>query len=462
MLTLEIGRFAHEFGWEEIPGKVRRQITSAFIDTMATMVAGRTEPVTAVLLHHLTDELTLPGRSSLLFEDRYVQTQYAALINGTAAHALDYDDVALSGHPSTVLVPALVAQAQHIGASGQDLIRAYLVGYETWAELVSRDADPHHTKGWHPTGVFGTVAAAAALGALERLDPTTVANAVALAASMASGLAGNFGTMAKPFHAGRAAQAGIEAVRLGRCGMTASLDVLDRGNGYLMAISPKGRVRTDSVTAPLGARLRFLENGLSVKNYPVCYFAHRIIDGVLDLREQAGLKASDIARVKLVIGSVQAGMLRNRQPRNALEAKFSAEFGVAAAILAGRVDLSVLSDAFVSRDDVQALMTRVEVETTEEQCPIEPVFAPNDYVTVETTDGRVLDSGPIRFPRGNALNPLPEAALREKFISCVSDAPELDAAAVFARLSELESLSDIGGLFCTPAAGTPQLRSAAR
>jgi len=452
MLTLEIGRFAHEFGWDAIPDKVRRQITSAFIDTTATMVAGRTEPVTAVLLHHLADELALAGHSSLLFGDRHVPAQYAALVNGTAAHALDYDDVALSGHPSTVLVPALVAQGQHIGASGPDLIRAYLVGYETWAELVSRDADPHHAKGWHPTGVFGTVAAAAALGALERLDPAIVAHAVALAASMAAGLVGNFGTMTKPFHAGRAAQAGIEAVRLARCGMTAALDVLDRGNGYLMAISPNGRVRMDPVAAPLGTMLRFLENGLSVKNYPVCYFAHRIIDGVLDLRAQAGLQASEVAHVKLVIGDVQAGMLRNHQPRSALEAKFSAEFGVAAAMVAGRVDLSVLNDAFVGRDDVRALMARVEVETTEAQCPVEPVFAPNDYVTIGTRDGRVLDSGPIRFPRGNALNPLPAAALGEKFINCLAGAPELDAPAIFARLSALESLPDLAGVFCAPAA----------
>src|SRR5690606_28418863 len=139
----------------------------------------------------------------------------------TAAHALDYDDVGLCGHPSAVLVPALLAEGERMQASGSQLLKAYLAGFETWAELISRDADQHHVKGWHPTAVFGTVGVAAAVACLRGLSQEDCIHALGIAASLAGGVVANFGSMTKPFHAGRASAAGIQAVDLAQAGMTA-------------------------------------------------------------------------------------------------------------------------------------------------------------------------------------------------------------------------------------------------
>src|SRR5690606_19687584 len=143
------------------------------------------------------------------------------------AHVLDFDDVALLGHPSAVLMPAIFAEAERLDLSGMDAVRAYVVGYEVWAELSGRELDPYHLKGWHPTSVFGTLAAAAAAASLNKAGADVARNTLSIAASLASGLVANFGTMTKPFHAGRAAALGLEAFDLASRGMTAAPDVLE-------------------------------------------------------------------------------------------------------------------------------------------------------------------------------------------------------------------------------------------
>ena len=367
-------------------------------------------------------------------------------INGVAGHALDYDDVALAGHPSTVLVPAVLAEGEATGASGVAAIRAYLIGYEVWAELIGRESDSHHTKGWHPTGVFGTVAAAAAAANLRGLDQEKARHALAIAASLASGLTANFGTMTKPLHAGRAAANGIEAVRLAQAGMTASADALEHAGGLLAALSPRGNVDRARPAAQLGKELAILELGLSVKKYPMCYGTHRVIDGVLDLARANRVQAADVEHIQARIGVAQAAMLRNHAPVTGLEAKFSLEFAVASALVAGKVGLEELTDGFVAQPKVRDLMGKLSVETTDARCPLDPAFGFSDRVVLELRDGRKLDSGEIRFARGNSQLPLRDDELRAKFMDCANVAGYADAAALFDRLSGLESLAAVGEL----------------
>ena len=152
---------------------------------------------------------------------------------------LDFDDVALRGHPSTVLTPANLVEAEVLGAGCRDMLVAYIAGYETWAELVRRDVPMYHQKGFHPTGIFGAVGAAAACAKLRKLDANRTAMAIALGLSQASGIMSNFGTMTKPFHAGKAAHSGIMAARLAEAGMTANTDALEHPQGFLSAFSPE-------------------------------------------------------------------------------------------------------------------------------------------------------------------------------------------------------------------------------
>jgi 2-methylcitrate dehydratase PrpD len=370
----------------------------------------------------------------------------AALINGTATHALDYDDVALRGHPSTVLVPAVLAEGERLDVSGESAMRAYLVGYEVWAELCAREPDSYHLKGWHPTSVLGTVGAAAAVASLHRLSPETCRHALALAASMASGLAANFGTMTKPLHAGRAAACAIDAVRLAAHGLTAAPDAIEHHAGYLAALSPKGAALREGTADTLGRQLRILDSGLSIKKYPMCYATHRVIDAMLDLVEAHDLQLDDVKGVHATIGLAQESMLRNHSPVTALEAKFSLEFAVAAALVARKVGLQQLTDEFVGKAEVRAAMRLVGCSTVDTRCPIEPILALNDRLVIDLKDGRRLDSGDIRFARGNAMLPLKGDELKAKFFDCCASAGEVDAARLYERLRELRGLPKLRSL----------------
>ena len=445
-LTAELAAFAAEPRLPELPPRAIEIVQSGFADTIATMLAGREEPVVRIAQQFVTARQSSAAEASLLLGPRRAAAADAALVNGAAGHALDFDDVALGGHPSVVLVPAVLAEGERLDASGAEALGAYLVGYEVWAELFTRDPDAYHLKGWHPTAVLGTVGAAAAVAHLNRLSQTQCRHAIAIAASMAGGLVANFGTMTKPLHAGRAAAAAIDAVRLAAAGLTGAPDAIEHHAGYLAALSPKGRADRQSPASKLGREWRILDSGLSIKKYPACYATHRVIDGVLDLARAHQVRAQDVEEVRARIGVAQASMLRNHSPRTGLEAKFSLEFAVASALVAGNVGLRELTDEFVARPAVRELMPKVKIATEDSHCPLDPTFALNDRVKLVLRNGRTLDSGEIRFARGNAKAPLADADLRAKFLDCAGRAPGVDAAALYARLADLRGVPRLRAL----------------
>lgn len=414
-LTRGLGEFVADPGFEAVPRDIQPALRNAFIDTLACLLGGRSEPVAAAALQVAARRAPVSEASVLLTGQRLAAPD-AAFVNAVAAHALDFDDMALSGHPSVVLVPALLAAGELTGAPDDVLLRSYLVGYEVWAELMAREPDSYHAKGWHPTCFVGTVASAAAVAHLEGLPAPTCAHALGIAASLAGGLMGNFGSMTKPLHAGWAASHAIEAVRLAAAGVTASADILERPTGFLAAFSPQGRADRGPWTPP--AELRFRRNGLSIKKYPVCYAAHRVVDGMLALRAAHGFGADQVEAITPTLSTTTARVLHAHRPTTGLEGKFSIEFACAMAACDGALGLAQVTDAQVLRPDVQRLIARVHGETVAPGCPIEPDFALHDRVQVRLADGTVLDSGPIRFARGHAQLPLDDGDIRAKFEDC--------------------------------------------
>lgn len=437
------GNFIERTGFEAMPPEALPIVRNGFTDCIAVMMAGAGEPAVDIVR---TTSPQGAGRSRILLSSTECDAAAAALVNGTAAHALDYDDVAMSAHPSAVLVPAVMALADEFGASGREMVTAYAVGYELWADLARRDQDHHHRKGWHPTAVFGTLGAAAAAAKLLRLEAEASARAVGIAASLSSGLMANFGTMTKPLHVGWAAQSGVRAAKLAQAGLTCALDVLEHPQGFLSAFSPNGRVELGppeggAFDRDRAAEWRLGAQGLNIKKYPLCYSTHRSIDGMLDLLSQRPLRSEDIDEIVVTMGATQAAVLRNSRPTTALEAKFSEEFAMAAAVVFGRVGLAELDDRHVTRADVQDVMRKVRVETTDAEDPLDPVFAPFEKVLVRTGDGEELDSGEIRHARGHALAPISSESLWEKFRDCALASP-VDTAprGLFDALQGLERL----------------------
>jgi len=443
-LTQDIGRFVAGIRFERLPDGVVPIVCTGFTDTVGVLLAGLGEQVTPIVAR--AAGIAYEPRAIARLDGAAASAPDLALLYGTAAHALDYDDTALSGHPSAVLVPAILAQAAEVGADGRQMIAAYVAGYEVWAELIGRDADQHHRKGWHPSGVFGTVAAAAAASVLRKLDAEQATTAVALAASLAGGIGANFGTMTKPFHVGRAAQSGLVAARLAAEGMTASHTAFEHPLGFLQAVSPNGKVDRESA-AQLGSVWRILENGVNVKLYPMCYCAHRAADAMIDLRKANNISVADIAAVDVELGDTQMAVLINHRPQTGLEAKFSLEFAMAASAAVGRCSRNELTTEFVRRPEIQDFFPKVRAHPITARAADDPAFAPADRVRVTLRDGRTLASEPIPYPRGHFQRPVDREGLWEKFSDCATGAlrpPQ--ARQLFEALQNLPRLGSVRDL----------------
>lgn len=427
-ITAALGEFASNLRYEHLPERALAILRAGFTDTLGVLIAGSTDDAVSLLASVLDPK---PGASECFSDGRSIAAPDAAWINGTAAHALDFDDGANRSHPSAVIVAAVLAEAQAIDANGRQMATAYAAGYEVLAELAHRDPDQPVRKGWHPTGVFGAIAAAAAVANLNRLSPNETTRALALAASQSSGITANFGTMTKPFHAGKAAHSGLVASRLAAAGFTASEDALEHPQGFLSAVSPHGRV---DLAAPVraGVDWHILRNGLNVKKYPVCFCAHRCIDAMLELSaEHAEVRPDNVTRIVATISRRNAIVLRNHAPRTGLEARFSMEFAMACALVAARVTLIELNDEMVLRDDVQQLMRAVHVECVDAELPASG-YAPYDFVVVETRSGNTFRSRDVEYAKGAFEDPLDTAALKTKFVTCVESADRsLDASCLF-------------------------------
>lgn len=436
-LTRDLGTFASALRFGDIPPEAIAMARLGFIDSSGCLLAGKNEDCVAILQRTLSPG---PGDASLFLGDTKVNALDAAMLNATATHALDFDDTSLSGHPSAAMVPAIVAEAEHLGASGVEMLCAYVAGFEVWADLVAREAGQYHAKGWHPTSVFGAIAAAAACARLRKLDASRTAMAIALGASQSAGIVANFGTMAKPFHAGKAAHAGVLSARLAAAGMTASLDALEHPQGFLTAVSPAGVVDRDA-EVQAGKRWRLSTIGLNVKKYPTCYCTHRPIDAMLEIRAaNPALELRDVASITVSMSRRNAMVLRNARPQTGLEAKFSIEFVMVCALATGKVGLNELDDAFVQRPDIQQAFERVKVAFDEREDPATG-YAPYDSVLVTLTDGRRLESSRVTLARGAAAAPLSSEEVRGKFMSCATRAlSSHDASALYQRLADLEQL----------------------
>lgn len=431
-ITRRLGEALSRIHESTVSEAVAERAAIAFLDTIGVMIAGRTEPAVALL------DRTISAMGSEV--DEYGN---AALLGATAAHALDFDDVAFGGHISAVLVPAILTVAARLGSSSRDVVLAYVAGYEAWAELASREKTMYHARGLHPTGLLGPVAAAASIATLMRLEPGSVARALSIGASQGAGLLSNFGSMTKPFHAGRAAQSGVLAAFLAANGFSASVDTLEAPNGFLTSFSPEGRCDLDR---PLNLETQGFMLGLtapSIKRYPVCYAGHRAIDAVLDLTREGKPAVKDIERIEIRLSERHSKTLRYDAPVSVSEARFSLEFFVGAAFSRGWVGMKELDDSGIGDAAIRNVMGKVRRVITHELDPQLDGYATYDGATFVLQDGSRLQSQPIYRPKGHAANPIGPKEARRKFEDCMESAGrKSDAAGLFDSITGLAEMRD--------------------
>lgn len=444
-LTTQLAQFVAGYRDHRAPDECRSVAQAGFTDCVAVLIAGSQERASQ-LAGEIVRDVEAGEWAPLIPSGRRCAPADAAFVNGVAAHVLDYDDVGMDGHPSIVFVPAILAAGSVLDSCGRDALDAYVVGYEVWSRLKSCEPGQMHDRGFHPTALWGTVGAAAAVASLHRLNLDQSRNAIGIAASLASGLVANFGTMTKSLHAGRAAQAAIVAVDLARRGFTAAADVIEHSTGYLRAHAVLQEGLTLETDFELGRRWAILETGLNIKRYPVCYSTHRPIDAMLGIVEAHRPNPEDVAEIRVGAGTSELLMLRNHEPKTALEAKFSMEFAMAAALIARSVGLEQLDDAFVHRADVVEAMSKVRSTAIHDGIAGLP-DSPPDTVEVVLKSGAVLNHPPVQFPRGSWQNPLEPDEMREKFLGCATRfLVQEKAERLFDILWNLESLASVRDL----------------
>lgn len=413
----------------------RARACAAVIDTVGVALAGSKEPVAEIVRRTFETGSSGPCR---VWPDGSAEASIAALCNGTAAHALDYDDMCFVSlaHPSAPLVPAVIAAGELTGASGRAVLDAYVVGFEVQARLGQLMNPRHYQRGWHCTSTLGTMSAAAGASRVLGLDAATTAHALAIAASSASGLKENFGTMVKPLHAGLAARDGMTAALLARSGLTGSDKALDGSQGFLHAFDSE-RADLRGAVSDLGSRWEILETGVTVKLYPSCAGTHPTLDALLDLRTEYRFDANSVAAVDVDVDPIVPTILIYDRPATPLEGKFSLPFCAAAAIVLGRVGIDTFDEAYLRDPRIATVMPRVTMRVDEQIGAGKPALT-EARVHVRLTDGRVL-SRDAHGARGYPSNPASSLELDAKFLACAGRVMSNEQARLLlGRLQRLE------------------------
>ena len=431
-------------GTDRVPDDALLQAKRCLLDTLGVALAGSREESARTVARWLGDQGGRP-EASVLGRTLRLPAADAALANGTAAHALDFDDVSLPmrGHPSAPLLPAVLALGEAAGSSGRDLLTAFALGFEVEAKLGRAIGGAHYALGWHATSTLGALGAAAACARLLRLDAGRAQTALGIAASLASGLQQNFGSMTKPLHAGWAARSGVVAAQLAARGLTAGAEAIEGPSGFLRARS--GGAGPD--LAPfeaLGQPFEIVSPGVGVKLYPCCYATHRAVDAVLELRAAHGIEPVGVARVRVEVNRGGLMPLRAEPSATGLEAKFSLEYCLAAALLDGRLGLSSFADEAVRRPAVSELMAKVKAGEGEEAAE----FPIGGYaeVRIALSDGSEYGTR-VDVPRGDPSRPLSWGELAAKFRDCAAAVFSAEAREQALALVEgLEDLADVTGL----------------
>ena len=401
-----------------VPEAVLAAAQNALVDTVGVALAGTLEPV-AVTAAAWISEIGAAPKATLWGRDGATSIAEAAFGNGIASHALDFDDThpGTRGHTSAILVPAVLAVGEATGAAGEEVLAAYALAHEVGAKIGRALGPGHLERGWHPTATVGTLAATAAAARLWRLDAGATRRAWGIAASGASGLMRNFGTMTKPFHAGQAARCGVAAAWMAQTGFTADESIFDGKGGFLATYGGESGESMEKLLDGLGKTWELLEPGNYVKRWPCCYSNHRAVGGLRQLVEQHGVQTHEVEEV--AIGFLPGGdtALVSRDPHTGLEGKFSVEYTVAALLHDRALNLKTYTDAMVQRSAVRALMKKVRRYRIPDEKTYSGVAGYND-IALSTRRGR-FEMRVDRVP-GSLAWPVTDVDRVAKFMDCAA------------------------------------------
>lgn len=446
--TQMVADFVVNTGYEAMPYAAVEIAKMSIIDGIGVCLAGSQSPASRIIAGYVSEGRSKP-EATVISKGFKTRASDAALVNGTMMHALDYDDCAEAflGHPTTVILPAVLALGESNRISGEEALLAYILGYEVGNKIGLGLGPAHYDAGWHGTATVGTLAAAVAAAKVLKLDVPKTRMAMGIAASLAAGLRQNFGTMTKPLHAGNAACNGVFAALLAQKGFTADPAILEGPFGYARVFRGAAESDPEKMTENLGDPYEIVSIPPIIKFYPSCRATAGCLDAILDLVNQHTFNTEDVVEVECRTSSHTPQILIHSRPQTALEGKFSIQYCMAIAIVDKEVGLRQFTDDKVQSPRVQELIKKVRF-----------AHPPGmGYTTADSLRGRVevvvrLKNG-TEFSRlterakGDPENPLTQKEMESKFLDCAQLVlSRQDAKLCWDEVSTLERIDDIATL----------------
>jgi 2-methylcitrate dehydratase PrpD len=439
-VTAKIARFANELQFDAIPATAVQTAKTAVRDCLGVALAGSQEE-DAKICAAIARQENAKEETTAIGQGFKTSALNAALANGTAAHAMDFDhSFTLMGQPTAPIIPAIFALGESLGASGRRLIEAYVAGYEVTAKLVHSLRESAH-EGWHAPSTLGSFGAAAGCAKLLGLSAAQTEMALGITASMASGVVANFGTMTKPLHVGLGARNGVLAAKLAAGGYTANGKAIESGFGFYQVLHQGTPIHEEAIEE-LGQSFALQSDGLRIKPYPCGGLTHQVIDAVLEFRAKHGLTADMIEAVDVDVVKHTFERIVFRVPQTGIQGKFCMPYLVARAVIDGKVGIDAFTDQAVRDGDILKLAARVEMR-------LDPNLKKSDAagrpcrVTIRLKDGKTL-SREAQHAKGGPEYPMTEAELNAKFFECARHAvPDETARRALEQIEKLESLEDV-------------------
>ncbi len=420
-LTKYVAEFITQTTANDLPAQLLELGRKSILDGLGLALSGSVAKTGELVRRHLDDLNLGAGPATVIGAGRKVAPRFAAFANGVGIHADDYDDTQLAvakdrvygllTHPTAPALPAALAMSELVGASGRDLMLAYQLGVEVECKIAEAIAPRHYQTGFHATATCGTFAAAAAAAKLLDFDVATTRRALSLAGSQSAGLRENFGTMTKPFHAGRASESGVAAAQFASYGWTAAPRILEAPRGFFSAAG--GGYDPDAIHGKLGAPWTFIDPGVSIKPHPSGSLTHPGMTEMLRLIRENDIRARDVRHVRVGTNHNMPNALIHHRPKDELQAKFSMEFCMAILLLDGRAGLNEFTDAAVEREDVKAMIEKIDF-VVDDVAEAAGYHLMTTLIDIDLADGRRI-SGRADMGKGSPAMPMSYDEVARKF-----------------------------------------------
>jgi 2-methylcitrate dehydratase PrpD len=449
-LTQEVGSFVVQTRYDALPDQLLELGKKSILDGLGLALSGSVAESGQIVQEYLRSQ-NLSGKTTVIGSNLRVPERFAAFANGVGIHADDFDDTQLAvgsdrvygllTHPTAPCLPAALAVAEQQDLSGREFTLAYHLGVEVETKISEAISPRHYQHGFHSTATCGTMGSVAAVSKLYKFGLQETLRALALAASQSAGLRENFGTMTKPFHAGRAAESGIVAADLTRLGWTATDRILESPRGFFQAFG--GGYMLEAIQGKLGNPWTFLDPGVSIKPHPSGSLTHPAMTKVLEMILEHDIRPEQVERLDVGTNHNMPNALIHHRPTDELQAKFSMEFCVAILLLQRRGGLPEFTNEVVNRPDVQEMIGKVHfgVHPEAEAAGYDKMTT---LIEIHLKDGRRY-SARADFGKGSPSNPMSYDEVAEKFRGCAEFA-SWDTSRSERIIETIRNLEELGSL----------------